>query len=88
MQKFADGEFAKFIRDLYLHEKLYKMPHSHDHGNCSHEAGDIDPLEMGIQYSLYNKIDFNNLEVLNEAEENSGKRVCMKRLFYDESSKS
>lgn len=43
------------------------MAHSHDHGNCAHEASeiDVDPLEMGIQYSLYEKIDFLNLEVLN-----------------------
>ena len=39
------------------------MPHSHQHGNCSHEAtdADVDPLEMGIEYSLFEKIDFNNL---------------------------
>lgn len=39
------------------------MPHSHQHGNCEHEATelDVDPLEMGIQYSLFEKIDFNNL---------------------------
>lgn len=52
------------------------MPHSHDHeGPCSHEADGIDPLEMGLQYSLYQKIDLDNLEVLNEAEEQSGKNV-------------
>lgn len=50
------------------------MPHSHD-GPCSHEADGIDPLEMGLQYSLYQKIDLQNLEVLNEAEENSGRKV-------------
>ncbi len=46
------------------------MPHSHSH-NCSHEASDIDvdPLEMGIQYSLFEKIDFENLEVLNSESE-------------------
>lgn len=49
------------------------MPHSHDHGSCEHEADGIDPLEQGLQYSLYQKIDMQNLEVLNEAEENSGK---------------
>lgn len=48
------------------------MPHSHDHsGNCAHEATDldVDPLEMGIQYSLYEKIDFNNLECLNSVDD-------------------
>lgn len=48
------------------------MPHSHD---CSHEADGIDPLEMGFQYSLYQKIDMINLETLNEVSEGSGKKV-------------
>lgn len=51
------------------------MPHSHNHGPCSHEAHGIDPLEMGLQYSLYQKIDMFNLEVLNETTEGSGKKV-------------
>jgi len=51
------------------------MPHSHDHGSCEHEAHGIDPLEMGFQYSLYQKIDIHNLEVLNEAEQESGRNV-------------
>jgi hypothetical protein len=53
------------------------MSHSHNHGgHCAHEAVDVDdPLELGIQYSLYSKIDMINLEVLNESEEGSGKKV-------------
>lgn len=53
------------------------MPHSHDHGQaCSHEATDVDnALEMGIQYSLYSKIDMVNLECLNEETDGSGKLV-------------
>lgn len=53
------------------------MPHSHDHGpGCSHEAADVDnALEMGIQYSLFAKIDMMNLECLNEETEGSGKLV-------------
>lgn len=53
------------------------MPHSHDHGSgCSHEATDVDnALEMGIQYSLYAKIDMINLECLNEETDGSGKLV-------------
>lgn len=51
------------------------MPHSHDHGSCAHEADGIDPLEMGIQYSLFQKIDLVNLECLNELEEGSAKNV-------------
>lgn len=63
------------------------MPHSHDHGPCSHEADGIDPLEMGLQYSLYQKIDLINLEVLNEVEENSGWKVFKpyeKRLDFED----
>ncbi|EDW12950.1 PITH domain-containing protein CG6153 isoform X1 [Drosophila mojavensis] len=55
------------------------MPHghSHDHGRgCSHEATDVDnALEMGIEYSLYTKIDIENTECLNEETDGSGKTV-------------
>ncbi|XP_065356801.1 PITH domain-containing protein GA19395 [Calliphora vicina] len=55
------------------------MPHghSHDHGQgCGHEATDVDnALEMGIEYSLYQKIDMENLECLNEESVGSGKKV-------------
>lgn len=54
------------------------MPHSHDHGHngCSHEATDVDnALEMGIQYSLFSKIDMENMECLNETTDGSGKLV-------------
>ncbi|CAG9798770.1 unnamed protein product [Chironomus riparius] len=62
------------------------MPHSHQHGSCEHEALeiDVDPLEMGIQYSLYEKIDFNNLEVLNS--DDPGRNVFKpfeQRLDFD-----
>lgn len=61
--------------------------HSHSHGGCEHEATDIDnALEMGIQYSLFEKIDMENLECLNEENENSGKTVFKsfeKRLDFD-----
>lgn len=65
------------------------MPHSHDHGNhggCAHEASEIDPLEMGIQYSLYSKIDMDNMECLNEEVDGSGRFVFKpyeKRLDFD-----
>ena len=39
--------------------------HDHEH---NHE-------DRGVEYSLYLKIDLENLEVLNEAEEGSGKNV-------------
>lgn len=75
------------------------MPHghSHDHGHgCSHEATDEDhALEMGIQYSLYTKIDIENTECLNEEKDGSGKlvfkpyedrfdlsKVCKERQIY------
>ncbi|KAH8392205.1 hypothetical protein KR215_002959 [Drosophila sulfurigaster] len=55
------------------------MPHghSHDHGHgCSHEATDVDhALEMGIEYSLFTKIDLENTECLNEETDGSGKTV-------------
>lgn len=55
------------------------MPHEHPHlghGSCSHESGDSDYLkEIGIQYSLYTKIDFEHLECLNETIEGSAKDV-------------
>uniref|UniRef100_A0A2M4C042 Putative thioredoxin-like protein n=1 Tax=Anopheles marajoara TaxID=58244 RepID=A0A2M4C042_9DIPT len=53
------------------------MPHGHSHGNnCEHAAiGIDDELEMGIQYSLYQKIDMANVECLNEELEGSGKTV-------------
>jgi len=54
------------------------MPHTndHNHGGCSHEATDSDHAqEMGIEYSLYQKIDMENLECLNETVEDSGKGV-------------
>ena len=43
------------------------------HGHCDHNH-DINE-EKGLEYSLYKKIDFTHLEVLNEAEEGSGKSV-------------
>lgn len=62
--------------------------HPHDHGGaCAHEAlGIEDELEMGIQYSLYEKIDTINVECLNEEEEGSGKTVFKpysQRLDFD-----
>lgn len=61
--------------------------HSHSHGGCEHESTDIDnALEMGIQYSLFEKIDMENLECLNEETDGSGKTVFKsfeKRLDFD-----
>lgn len=66
-----------------------KMPHDHHHhdGGCSHESTETDYLkEIGIQYSLFKKIDVTNLECLNEAVEGSGKFVFKpyeERLNFD-----
>lgn len=79
-------EFSVFIHNIVSYCKKYnllkttKMPHhghSHNHGDgCSHESHDVDnALEMGVQYSLYQKIDMNNLECLNETTDGSGKTV-------------
>uniref|UniRef100_A0A0K8TNW9 Putative thioredoxin-like protein n=1 Tax=Tabanus bromius TaxID=304241 RepID=A0A0K8TNW9_TABBR len=55
------------------------MPHGHSHGagnNCEHQSSDVDrALEKGIQYSLYQKIDLQNVECLNEETEGSAKFV-------------
>ncbi|XP_054283924.1 PITH domain-containing protein GA19395 [Macrosteles quadrilineatus] len=49
--------------------------HGHSHGGCDGDEGHDDTPEMGLQYSLYTKIDIMNLECLNEAVEGSGKDV-------------
>lgn len=57
------------------------MPHNHHHHGghqCEAESTSADQdnvLEMGIQYSLFKKIDLENLECLNEDEDGSGKKV-------------
>uniref|UniRef100_A0A1B0CV69 PITH domain-containing protein n=1 Tax=Lutzomyia longipalpis TaxID=7200 RepID=A0A1B0CV69_LUTLO len=49
------------------------MSHSHC---CNHgSSGGVDPNEIGINYSLYTKIDLDNVECLNESVENSGKLI-------------
>jgi hypothetical protein len=45
-----------------------------EHGHCEHDHNHISE-EKGFEYSLYKKIDFTHLEVLNEAEEGSGNTV-------------
>lgn len=66
------------------------MPHDHHHdghGACAHSSNDSDHQdEIGIQYSLYTKIDMENLECLNEATEGSAKLVFKpyeERLNFD-----
>lgn len=64
------------------------MPHDHHHGGgCQHESSDSDySKEIGIQYSLYTKIDMENLECLNETVDGSGKLIFKpynERLDFD-----
>lgn len=62
------------------------MDHHH-HGGCSHESSDSDyQKEIGIQYSLFKKIDLDNLECLNETDEGSARNVFKpyeQRLNFD-----
>ena len=52
------------------------MSHSHGPGcGCSHGAAGLQGEEFGLQYSLYQKIDLENVQCLNEEHENSGKSV-------------
>ncbi|KDR10778.1 PITH domain-containing protein GA19395 [Zootermopsis nevadensis] len=46
----------------------------HRHG-CDGDHNHDETPEMGLQYSLYSKIDLENLECLNEKSEGSGKNV-------------
>ncbi|CAH0556744.1 unnamed protein product [Brassicogethes aeneus] len=51
---------------------LIMPPHGNCNGDHNHQH---DNPEMGIEYSLYSKINTENLECLNEAVEGSGKTV-------------
>ncbi|GLV46182.1 uncharacterized protein CBL_02899 [Carabus blaptoides fortunei] len=58
----------------------------HGHHGCDGGHDHDDTPEMGIQYSLFEKIDKDNLECLNEVEEGSGKRIFKpweERLNFD-----
>lgn len=50
------------------------MSHHHGH-SCGAECDHEDNLELGVQYSLYKKIDLHNVECLNEAVDGTGKNV-------------
>ena len=57
-----------------------KMPHGHGHshggsGGCGHGASGLNGEEFGLQYSLYQKIDIENVTCLNEEIDDSGKTV-------------
>ncbi|CAG9566934.1 unnamed protein product [Danaus chrysippus] len=64
------------------------MPHSHCHGH-DHDHGSSD--ELGLQYNLFEKIDKDNLQCLNESVDGAGKTVFkpwinrLDRIHYVES---
>ncbi|XP_023220162.1 PITH domain-containing protein CG6153-like isoform X1 [Centruroides sculpturatus] len=47
--------------------------HRH-HAGCEHSSADSSP-ELGIEYSLFNKIDIDHVECLNEEVDGSGKYI-------------
>lgn len=49
--------------------------HKHHHTGCDGDDRHDETPEMGIQYSLFRKIDRDNLECLNEKVQHSGKEV-------------
>ena len=58
------------------------MSHSHGSGGCCHGGAGgaslgrpVDDASAGIEFSLYQKINLDEVECLNEAEENSGRSV-------------
>ena len=51
------------------------MAGHHCGGGCDHGAAGLVGEESGLAYSLYQKIDMNQLTCLNEEVENSGKTV-------------
>lgn len=49
------------------------MSHSHCDGHHDHDHASDD--EIGVQYNLFQKIDIENLQCLNESIDGSGKTV-------------
>jgi len=49
--------------------------HNHGEGGCDHGAAGQLGEEMGLAYSLYQRIDMDKLECLNETEEDSVKNI-------------
>ena len=46
--------------------------HGHGHGGCE---GEHEPAERGLEYALYQRIDTEKLQCLNESREGDGKLV-------------
>ena len=65
------------IQKCTLQQPTTMSDHNHSHsGGCCHSNDDhADPNNLGLLYSLYSKIDLDNLTTLNESEENSGRTV-------------
>jgi hypothetical protein len=52
------------------------MAHNHGPGcGCDHGQAGLAGEEFGVHYSLYQKIDLENVDCLNEEVENSGRLV-------------
>lgn len=49
--------------------------HQHSAGGCCHGEDSEVSTETGIEFSLYSKIDIENVQCLNELVDNSGKTV-------------
>jgi len=72
----APAIFAVSVKTLLLFTIMPGHGHSHGHGHsCEGDSDSHESPEMGIEYSLYSKIDMENLECLNEAIEGSGKSI-------------
>ena len=56
---------------------LVIMPHGHSHGSCGQECDhdDASDADRGHLFSLFQKIDTDRLECLNEMDEGSGKTI-------------
>lgn len=55
---------------------MVPQPHgNHDGNTCEGHAHEHDSAEMGVEYSLYTKINKDNLKCLNESVEGSGKTI-------------
>ena len=70
-------EPLKFAERFPKKRAMSGHDHGHDHsGGCCHSADDVESADnIGLLYSLYSKIDLENLTTLNEEQEGSGKSI-------------
>ncbi|XP_045772875.1 PITH domain-containing protein CG6153 isoform X4 [Maniola jurtina] len=62
------------VPSVILAAAITIMPHSHCHGH-GHDHDHVNPDELGIHYNLFQKIDKDNLQCLNESIDGAGKTV-------------